>query len=66
MLYCILISFALVVYGTSPILGSPSKMWDLLNQAAIKYPIEGNAQGTSLTLRSKSGLIFGVLNIVGA
>ncbi|OWZ54624.1 urea transporter [Cryptococcus neoformans 125.91] len=64
-LYCILISFALVAYATSPIIGSPSKMWELLNYAAGANPISGNAQGSYLTMRSKSGLIFGVLNIVG-
>ncbi|WVO25148.1 uncharacterized protein IAS62_006537 [Cryptococcus decagattii] len=64
-LYCILISFALVAYATSPIIGSPSKMWELLNYAAEVNPISGNAQGSYLTMRSKSGLIFGVLNIVG-
>ncbi|KIY55369.1 urea transporter [Cryptococcus deuterogattii 99/473] len=63
-LYCILISFALVAYATSPIIGSPSKMWELLNYAAEVNPISGNAQGSYLTMRSKSGLIFGVLNIV--
>ncbi|WRT64851.1 uncharacterized protein IL334_001787 [Kwoniella shivajii] len=64
-LYCILIAFALTAYGTSDIIGSPSKMWDLLAQAAEQNPIAGNAHGSYLTMRSKSGLIFGVLNIVG-
>lgn len=62
-LYCILISFALVAYATSPIIGSPSKMWELLNYAAGANPISGNAQGSYLTMRSKSGLIFGVMMI---
>lgn len=64
-LYCILVAFALVVYATSPIIGSPSKMYSLLHTAAENHPIAGNAQGSYLTMRSKSGLIFGVLNIVG-
>lgn len=64
-LYCILIAFAITVYATSPILGSPSKVWDLLHQASITSPVAGNAEGSYLTMRSKSGLIFGVLNIVG-
>ncbi|KAL7422163.1 hypothetical protein Q5752_002808 [Cryptotrichosporon argae] len=64
-LYCILISFALVAYATSPIIGSPAKMWDMLVAASEKNPISGNAGGSYLTMRSKSGLIFGVLNIVG-
>lgn len=65
-LYCILIAFALIVYATSPVIGSPGKMWELLTAAGKRHPIAGNAGGGSyLTLRSKSGLIFGVLNIVG-
>lgn len=64
-LYAILIAFALVVYATSPTIGSPAKMHSLLTTAAENHPIAGNAQGSYLTMRSKSGLIFGVLNIVG-
>ena len=64
-LYCILISFALIAYGSSSLIGSPAKMWELLHQASQEHPVSGNAQGSYLTMRSKSGLIFGVLNIVG-
>ena len=64
-LYCILIAFALVVYSTSPIIGSPSRMWEMLHIASATHPVAGNAQGSYLTMRSKSGLIFGVLNLVG-
>lgn len=64
-LYCILISFALVAYASSDIIGSPKKMWTMLQTAAQRHPISGNAEGSYLTMRSKSGLIFGVLNIVG-
>jgi Na+/proline symporter len=64
-LYCILIAFALTVYATSPMLGSPAKVWEQLYQASLKAPVAGNAEGSYLTMRSKSGLIFGVLNIVG-
>jgi Na+/proline symporter len=64
-LYCILISFALIAYGSSSLIGSPARMWELLHQASQEHPISGNAQGSYLTMRSKSGLIFGVLNIVG-
>jgi len=64
-LYCILISFALIAYGSSSLIGSPARMWELLHQASQEHPVSGNAQGSYLTMRSKSGLIFGVLNIVG-
>lgn len=58
-LYCILIAFAMVVYGTSDIIGSPSRMWELLLKASENHPVADNAGGSYLTLRSKSGLIFG-------
>lgn len=64
-LYCILISFSLVAYSTSSYIGSPSRMWELLREASVNHPVKNNAEGSYLTLRSKSGLIFGVLNIVG-
>jgi Na+/proline symporter len=64
-LYAILLAFAFTVYATSPILGSPARVWELLREASIDSPVDGNAEGSYLTMRSKSGLIFGVLNIVG-
>jgi Na+/proline symporter len=64
-LYCILIAFALIVYATSPIIGSPGKMWEMLKKAQEHHPISGNADGSYLTLRSSSGGRFAILNIVG-
>jgi Na+/proline symporter len=32
---------------------------------AKTYPVEGNAEGSYLTMRSKDGIIFFVINIVG-
>jgi Na+/proline symporter len=40
-------------------------MHQLLTQAAVQNPVVGNAQGSYLTMRSKNGLIFGVINIIG-
>jgi len=64
-LYAILLAFSFVVYASSPLLGSPRRVWELLGEASVKSPVAGNAEGSYLTMRSKSGLIFGVLNIVG-
>lgn len=64
-LYCILIAFALTAYAVSPLIGSPTRMWELLQQASEENPIAGNAGHSYLTMRSTQGLIFGVLNIVG-
>lgn len=40
-------------------------MHDLLAAVSLQYPVPGNAQGSYLTMRSKNGLIFGVINLVG-
>lgn len=52
-------------YVTSSKIGSPTRMWELLQEAAARNPVEGNAEGSYLTLRSISGLIFGIVNLVG-
>lgn len=57
--------FALTTYGSNETLGSPSKVYDLLVAAAKDHPVEGNAGGSYLTMRSKEGAIFFVINIVG-
>jgi Na+/proline symporter len=40
-------------------------MYDLLAANALSHPIDGNKDGSYLTMRSKNGLIFGVINIIG-
>lgn len=40
-------------------------MHDLLVSAAAQTPVPGNHEGSYLTFRSKNGLIFGVINIIG-
>ncbi|KAH0559887.1 hypothetical protein GP486_003590 [Trichoglossum hirsutum] len=57
--------FAFTTYATSNILGSPGKVYDLLVEAAKKHPVDGNAEGSYLTMRSREGAIFFVINIVG-
>lgn len=57
--------FAFTAYATSDVLGSPGKVYDLLVQAAKDHPVSGNAGGSYLTMRSKEGAIFFVINIVG-
>ena len=52
-------------YNTNANLGSPSKVYDLLTTAAKAHPVVGNAEGSYLTMRSRDGLIFFVVNIVG-
>ncbi|KAG5973466.1 hypothetical protein E4U55_000525 [Claviceps digitariae] len=64
-LFIIIITFALTAYATSDVLGSPSAVYDLLVEAARRHPVEGNEEGSYLTMRSRGGAIFFVINIVG-
>ena len=61
----VLVLMKLLAYTTNENLGSPGKVYDLLTQAAKVHPVEGNADGSYLTMRSKEGAIFFVINIVG-
>ncbi|KAK8123076.1 urea active transporter [Apiospora sp. TS-2023a] len=64
-LIIIIIIFSLTAYASGEALGSPSAVYDLLVKAAAAHPVEGNAEGSYLTMRSKEGAIFFVINIVG-
>ena len=61
----IILTFAFTAYATSSVLGSPGKVYDLLQEAAKAHPVAGNAEGSYLTMRSKEGAVFFVINIVG-
>jgi len=65
MLLIIIMIFAFTTYATSKTLGSPKAVFDLLVKAAADHPVSGNAGGSYLTMRSKEGAIFFVINIVG-
>jgi Na+/proline symporter len=62
-LLIIIIIFSLTTYASSDVLGSPSKVYDLLVEAALRHPVEGNAEGSYLTMRSQGGVEFFVINI---
>lgn len=64
-LLIIIIIFSLTAYSTSDVLGSPGAVYDLLVQAAFDHPIDGNKDGSYLTMQSREGAIFFVINIVG-
>ena len=59
----IIMTFAFTAYATNVNLGSPAKVYDLLVEAAKAHPVEGNEQGSYLTMRSKEGAIFFVINV---
>ena len=54
-----------VFYATSDNAGSPHKVWELLREAASLHPVEGNADGQYLTMRSQEGGYIGLV-FVGA
>ncbi|KAK3290230.1 Sodium:solute symporter family-domain-containing protein [Chaetomium fimeti] len=64
-LLIILIVFSLTAYASHDVLGSPAAVYDLLVQAAARHPVEGNKDGSYLTMQSREGAIFFVINIVG-
>ncbi|GAA5902571.1 hypothetical protein JCM5296_002327 [Sporobolomyces johnsonii] len=64
-LFAIILTFQFYVYTTSDKIGSPRKMFDMLLQAGQDYPIDGNLDGSYLTFRSKTGMIFMVINLIG-
>lgn len=64
-LFAIILVFVFTVYATSDKIGSPSNMHALLTRAAEASPVSGNAHGSYVTMRSKNGLIFGIINVIG-
>ncbi|KAG9243088.1 urea active transporter-like protein [Calycina marina] len=65
MLLVIILVFAFSTYATNADLGSPKKVYELIVKAGVTHPVSGNAEGSYLTMRSKEGAIFFVINIVG-
>ncbi|KAG9772869.1 Na+/solute symporter, partial [Aureobasidium melanogenum] len=61
----IIFVFAFSAYATNDIVGSPGKVWELLVEASKRHPVKGNEDGSYLTMRSREGAIFFVINIVG-
>ncbi|KAJ5574570.1 hypothetical protein N7450_008469 [Penicillium hetheringtonii] len=61
----IIFLFAFSAYATNAELGSPSRVYDALVAAAKRHPVEGNAEGSYVTMRSREGGIFWIINLVG-
>jgi len=62
-LMIIILYFIFNVYATSPLIGSFSEMYALLEHAAVLRPVAGNEGGSYLTLKSNYALIFGVIQL---
>lgn len=61
----IMLVFGFNTFAVSDKLGSPGAVWEIVTNLAMSQPREGNAGGSYLTLKSRSGGIFFVINIVG-
>ncbi|KAJ6045802.1 hypothetical protein N7499_003705 [Penicillium canescens] len=59
----VILYFMFSVYSTNDLVGSPSAMFELLQTAAVKRPVDGNLDGSYLTMKSNYGLIFGVIQL---
>mmetsp|Transcript_3555 Transcript_3555/g.10340 ORF Transcript_3555/g.10340 Transcript_3555/m.10340 type:complete len:694 (-) Transcript_3555:691-2772(-) len=64
-IYVVLCMFSVIVYATSPDLGSPAKVWSNLRELSKVTPVENNYNGSYLTMLSRGGLIFGIINLIG-
>ncbi|KAF7455402.1 Urea active transporter [Pyrenophora tritici-repentis] len=64
-LLIILLIFAFTTYATGDRLGSPKAVYERLQELSETTPVPGNAGGSYLTMRSKDGAIFFVINIIG-
>lgn len=65
MVVIIALVFGFCTWATDDVLGSPSKVWDMVTKVGEETPRDGNADGSYLTMHSRSGGIFFVINIVG-
>lgn len=60
-----LLIFIFRVYVTSPDLGSPDVVYDNLQRVAELEPVPANRNGSYLTMFSRNGFFFGLVNLVG-
>ncbi|TFY66994.1 hypothetical protein EVJ58_g1911 [Rhodofomes roseus] len=63
-LFIIIYLFQGHVYGTSPDTGSIGALYDLLVQAGVDNPVDGNQGGSYLTMKSNQGMVFGAATIL--
>ncbi|GCB21754.1 urea active transporter [Aspergillus awamori] len=59
-LFIAILVFGFSVSATSDLIGSPGKLYDLLQEASRNMPIDRNTDGSYLAFRSVGGLIFAV------
>lgn len=59
-----LVIFVFQVYVSSEDLGSPREVFDRLARVAEIKPVDGNKSGSYLTMLSRDGFYFGLVNLV--
>ena len=64
-IYVMLVIFSITVYAANSTLGSPAQVWENLTFKAKMEPVVDNRGGSYMTMFSKGGLIFGVINVIG-
>ncbi|GLC42950.1 hypothetical protein PLESTB_000288600 [Pleodorina starrii] len=64
-IYIAMLVFMFQVYATSDDLGSIATVYMRLRVVEIKHPVADNMGGSYVTMFSKSGIIFGIINIIG-
>lgn len=59
--------FMFLVYASPSFVqvGSPASVWESLRFVSSFEPIDGNRDGSYLTMFSSGGLMFGIINLVG-
>ncbi|KAK6462902.1 Sodium:solute symporter family-domain-containing protein [Scheffersomyces coipomensis] len=60
-IFAVLLMFMFNTYATNEHIGSPEVLWELLTETAQRRPIEGNADGSLMTLSSVQGGLFGLV-----
>ncbi|KAF5311547.1 hypothetical protein D9758_017936 [Tetrapyrgos nigripes] len=63
-LFVIIYIFIFHSYCTSDTTGGLSGLYDKLQKAAVEYPVDGNTDGSYVTMKSDQGLVFGAATIV--
>ncbi|KAF9077947.1 Na+/solute symporter, partial [Rhodocollybia butyracea] len=63
-LFVVIYIFVFRTYGTSTATEGVSGLYDLLQAASTITPVEGNQDGSYLTMKSNQGLVFGAATIL--
>ncbi|GIL80101.1 hypothetical protein Vretifemale_9243 [Volvox reticuliferus] len=64
-IYIAMLIFMFQVYATHKDLGSIATVYMRLRVVEIRHPVHNNMGGSYVTMFSKSGIIFGIINIIG-